>query len=170
MSVLTNIVEAGIRDHKDSVEGTIISRPTLLSTDGLNVTYACDVDIGQEGKNANGSIINVYLKNVPVASNNRSLVYADIGQAVLLRKSDVGRWEIAGFSKTKPGTLIVIPVTLPDYCSGYSTPEIGDAVSIGIEVIAIPYGELSNFGDYGDVPYGAVAVYENGVLIEVRAT
>lgn len=169
MSLITNIVEAQIRDASDTVEGDILTRPALLATDGLNVTYACDVDIGQEGTNANGDIINVYLENVPIAALNRQLLYVEIGQAVLLRKNSTGRWEISALSKTKPGTLTIVPVTMPDYCFGIPTPEIGTAFTVGIEVEAIPYGEISDLGNYGDVPYGAVAVYENGELIEVRA-
>lgn len=170
MSILSNIVEAEVRDAKDTLEGKTLTRPALLFTDGINVTYAVDVDIGQEGKiNVNGDIGILPLKNVPISANNGELRYADIGQAVILKKSDMGHWEVSGFGKTMPGTFFMVPVTMPDYCLGVPVPVIGDPTELGIEVRVLTYEELATYGTYGEVPYGAVAVFENGTLTEIRA-
>ena len=171
MTILSNIVEAEVRSEKSTLEGKVLTRPALLYTDGLNVTYAVDVDIGQEGKiNANGDIGILPLKNVPIAANNGQLRYAEIGQAVMLTKNDLGHWEVTGLSKTMPGTFTMVPVTLPDYCLGIPVPVIGDPTELGIEVVIMTYSELADYGLYGEIPYGAVAVFENGVLTEIRSS
>jgi hypothetical protein len=170
MTILSNIVTAEVRTTKDQIEGKTLTRPSLLYTDGINVTYAVDVDIGQEGKiNANGDIGILPMKNVPIASNNGELRYAEIGQAVSLTKNSLGHWEVTGLSKTLPGTFIMVPVTLPDYCLGIPVPVIGDPTELGIEVRILTYDELVTYGTYGEIPYGAVAVFENGVLTEIRS-
>ena len=170
MSILSNIVVAEVRGSKTTLEGKTLTRPSLLYTDGINVTYAVDVDIGQEGKiNANGDIGILPLKNVPIAAGNGELRYAEIGQAVTLKKSDLGHWEVIGFGKTMPGTFTMVPVTLPDFCLGVPIPVIGDPTELGIEVRVLTYEELSTYGTYGEIPYGAVAVFENGTLTEIRS-
>lgn len=170
MSLIANIVSAEVRSDKDTIEGKTLTRPALLYTDGKNVTYAVDVDIGQEGAiNVNGDIGILPLKNVPIAANNGELRYAEIGQAVTLKKNNLGHWEVTGLSKTMPGTFTMVPVTLPDFCLGVLVPTVGDPVSLGIEVVILTYGELADYGLYGLIPYGAVAVFENGVLVEIRA-
>ncbi|MEA3242333.1 MAG: hypothetical protein U9Q19_02695 [Pseudomonadota bacterium] len=171
MTTISNVFSAEIRSSKDQVEGKVLTRPALLYTDGINVTYAVDVDIGQEGKiNANGDIGILPLKNVPIAANNGELRYAEIGQAVNLTKNDLGHWEVTGLSKTLPGTFTMVPVTLPDYCLGIPVPVIGDPTELGIEVRILTYDELATYGLYGEVPYGAVAVFENGILTEIRSS
>ncbi|MGW8177403.1 MAG: hypothetical protein ACWGQW_01185 [bacterium] len=179
MSTLTYIVAAEVRDESDTIEGKILSRPTLIYTDGINVTYGCDVDIGQEGViDENGTLGILPLKNVPIASNNRELIYAEVGQAVSLSKNSAGKWEITGLSKSAPGSFIIVPVTVPQYCYGYPgipgnvVPDpviiIGDPIELSVESRLLTYGELSVYGVYGTIPYGAIGVFQNGELIDIR--
>jgi hypothetical protein len=182
MSFVTYLAEAEVRDNKDTITGKIFSRPAMSYTDGINVTYACDVDVGQEGPiNDNGDIGIVPLRNVPIAANNKSLVYAEVGQAVTLRKDSSGRWEVSGLSKTLPGTFTLVPVTISQPCHTFpilehasqvspTTVIVGDPTQIGIEARLLTYGEVSSLGVYGVTPYGAIGVFENGSLIEIRSS
>ena len=180
MSTVINVVEATVRDAKDTIEGKVLSRPTLIYTDGINVTYGCDVDIGMEGViNENGDIGILPLKNVPIASGNLELTYAEVGNAVLLKKSTAGHWEITGFAKTVPGKFSLQPVTITGFCipfplvdGGEVTPPIviiGTPVEISTDSRPLTYGELSVYGIYGIIPYGAIGVFQNDVLVEIRS-
>lgn len=180
MSMLTYLSEAEVRDARTTIEGKVYSRPALRYTDGINVTYSCDVDIGQEGVvNDNGDIGIVPMRNVPIASNNKSLAYAEVGQAVTLTKNSAGHWEVTGLSKTYPGVFTLVGVTITKACHTFplipgndpvpTTVIVGTGVGIGLQVRPLTYEELSTYGTYGLTPYGAVGVFENGSLIEIRS-
>lgn len=182
MSFVTYLAEAEIRDSRTTVTGKVFSRPSLSYTDGINVTYSCDVDVGQEGPiNDNGDLGIVPLRNVPIAANNKSLVYAEVGQAVELRKDSSGRWEVTGLAKTFPGTFTLVGVTITQPChtfpildhEGQVIPTsviVGDPTQIGLLVRPLTYEELSTVGVYGVTPYGSIGVFENGSLIEIRSS
>jgi hypothetical protein len=151
MSLLTYLTQAEIRDAAAELDGKILTRPALVVTDGANLIYAVDVDIGQTSP----------LKNVPLARGNFDLLYCDAGNACRLRRSASGQYEVVGFSKEMPGTYIRVPVDLSELTLG----AIED-----ISIIARPlmYGELADFGGYGFVPYGAVAIFRGSTLLELR--
>jgi len=151
MSMLTYIAQAEIRDAADELDGKILTRPALLVTDGDNLLYAVDVDIGQK----------VPLKNVPIARGNFDLLYADAGNACRLRRSASGQYEVVGFSKEQPGTYTRIPIDLDDLT-------LGPVEDITISARPLQYGELADFGGYGMAPYGAVAIFRGDTLLELR--
>jgi len=151
MSLLTQVTQAEIRDAADELDGKILTRPALLVTDGSNLIYAVDVDIGQKSP----------LKNVPIARGNFDLLYADAGNACRLRRSASGQYEVVGFSKELPGTYIRIPIDLADLT-------LGPIEDISISARPLTYGELADFGGYGYVPYGVVAIFKGGDLQELR--
>jgi len=151
MGLLTYITQAEIRDAADELDGKILTRPALLVTDGANLIYAVDVDIGQK----------VPLKNVPIARANGDLLYADAGNACRLRRSASGQYEVVGFSKELPGTYTRIAVDLTDLA-------LGPVEDITISARPLQYGELADFGGYGMVPYGAVAIFRGSTLLELR--
>jgi hypothetical protein len=151
MSLLTYLTQAEIRDAAEELDGKILTRPALLVTDGANLLYAVDVDIGQKSP----------LKNVPIARGNRDLLYADAGNACRLRRSASGQYEVVGFSKEQPGTYTRIPVDLGDLT-------LGPVEDISITARPLQYGDLIDFGGYGMVPYGAVAIFRGGTLLELR--
>lgn len=181
MSILVNITQAEIRDAQKELNGRVLTRPSQLLTDGISLIYVVDVEIG-EGK---------VLKNVPVARANRELIYADVGSAVRLRRTDSGGYEVVGFSKEVPGTYIRVPVTIAPFRFGDAgtlsgsapgsiiTPlppivapiqiVIGDPVDATVTSRLLTYSELSSLGSYGTIPYGAVGIFEGGVLQEITA-
>lgn len=118
-------------------------------------TYACDVDIGTEE----------VLKNVPVATNNKDILYAQEGMPVALRNMGSNKYAIVGLSKKVMGNTHIIYMTFTD--------SIGTIVSRetrGFTYRPLTYGELGTLvaGGYGAVPYGARGKFDpDGNLVEI---
>ena len=179
MTILTNLIGATVSSSQTTIEGKTLSRPALLYTDGVSVTYGVDVDIGREGVvNENGDIGVLPLYNVPVAQGNRALIYAEIGSAVNLSRGPTGQWQVVGFAKTQPGTMVVHCITLPDFCLRVPTerppgppilhpPIIGDSTDLTVLIRPLTYEELGIYGTYGVIPYGAVAKFIGGEFVSL---
>lgn len=170
MTVLTYLQSAAIRDSVRQLEGEILSRPGLYKTDGVRLAYAADVRIaedlpeGEEDPVLDASYSDRVLRNIPIASGNRDLIFAEAGAAVMLARAGTGRFEITGFAKRKPGRRIRVPVDL-------STFVPGAPADVGLSARPLTYGELGDpafGGGYGSIPYGAYGVFRGGVLIAVR--
>lgn len=143
----------------------MLSRPRLTISDGTHLTYAADVDIGQTGVDpVTGDVVVMPLRNVPIAHGNNQLIYADAGQAVLLRRSSSGRLEIAAFAKRMPGTYHRVGVTMPNYCIASPQYSVDDPIDLSLSSRALTYGELETYGGYGVVVYGSVALFRGGVF------
>lgn len=153
MSLLTYITQAEIRNAAKELDGKVLTRPALLVSDGLAMIYAVDVDIGQKDP----------LRNVPIARGNRDLLYAEVGAAVRLRRTESGRYEVVGFSKEAPGTYIRLPVHLATFVLGPATDET-------LTGRPLTLGELATIGGgFGMCPFGAIGIFKGGVLQEIRA-
>lgn len=151
--VLSYLMQADIRDAAPEIQGKILTRPALLVTDGTGVVYACDVDIGKTDP----------LRNVPIASNNNALNYAEAGCAVTLRKTVSGQYTITGFAKEMPGTYIRIPVSI-------TTGAFGPIEDLSITSRPLQLGELALYGGgFGIIPLGAVGTFQGGVLIRISS-
>lgn len=152
MSLLTQVTRSEIRSAAVELDGKILTRPALLVSDGVNLVYAVDVDIGQ----------GTPLKNVPIARGNRDLIYADVGNAARLRRSASGQYEVVGFTKEMPGTVTRVCVHLADGVLG----AIED-MTISGEVVTL--AQLATFGSgFGYTPLEAVAIYQGDTLLELR--
>lgn len=167
--LLTYLVRAEIDQSVREIDGAILTRPALLVTDGLALTYGVDVDVGMKTIDSNtGDEVVTPLRNVPIAANSRDVIYSDAGTAVRLRRSESGRWEVVGLSKRRPGTYVRVPVTIPEPGFGPIAYDLGAPLQVGLTARALTYDELASFGGYGTVPYGATGIFRNGVLIELR--
>lgn len=167
--LLTYLVRAEIDQSVREIDGAILTRPALLVTDGLALTYGVDVDVGMKTIDSNtGDEVVTPLRNVPIAANSRDVIYSDAGTAVRLRRSESGRWEVVGLSKRRPGTYVRVPVTIPEPGFGPIAYDLGEPLQVGLIARALTYDELASFGGYGTVPYGATGIFRNGVLIELR--
>lgn len=170
MGTLTYLVDAVQRDGQLELDGKTLTRPTLSVTDGVNTTYACDVDIGitnQQGNDQSANLLNVgqigsVLHDVAIAKGNSDVIYADVGSAVRLRRTASGRYEIIGFSKQMPGTYIRVPVDLGDFT-------FGPIEDLTLTSRPLTFGELATFGGFGIVPLGAVALYRGSTLIRLSS-
>jgi hypothetical protein len=78
---------------KTRLTGVIASPWYELYDDHNQFVWACDVDIGEDE----------LLRGVPVAHNNRDILYADIGKPVALEKVGQGKYQIVGLAKTIKG-------------------------------------------------------------------
>lgn len=166
---LTYLISAEIDQKKREVDGTTLTRPTLLITDGAALTYGVDVDIGVKKIDANtGDEVVAPLRNVPIAAANKDLIYTDVGSAVRLRRSDSGRWEVVGFSKRRVGTYTRTAVSIPEPGFDPIPYTISTPTQIGLTARAVTYGELASLGGYGTVPYGSTAIYSGDTLLELR--
>ena len=166
---LTYLMRAEIDQAQREVDGTTLTRPTLLITDGMSLTYGVDVDIGVKLiDNNDGQEVVAPLRNVPIAAANKDLIYTDIGSAVRLRRSDSGRWEVVGFSKRRVGTYTRVGVVIPEPGFDPIPYTIATPVDIGLSARALTYGEIATNGGYGTVAYGTTALFSGGVLLELR--
>lgn len=179
MSVITDVTNALIKSNKTDMLGTIATAPALLVTDGTNVTYACDVNIGQfdstgkinqykrnllgiagtQGYKIDDQLIyGTVLRNVILARNNAALIYADVGTAVTLERNASGQWTIAGFAEQQVGSYVMIPVNLGD-------GSIGPIQNLTDSIRPLTLGELALYGGgFGLIPFGISGVFIGGVL------
>lgn len=152
MSLLTYLTQTSIRDASSELDGKVLTRPALLVTDGTNLVYAVDVDIGMSGP----------LKNVPIARGNRDLLYAEVGSAARLRRSTSGQYEVVGFSKEMPGSYTRVEVCIDDGV-------LGPVEDLTISGQVVTLGELADFGaGFGSTPLEAIAIYQGSTLLELR--
>jgi hypothetical protein len=166
---LTYLMRTEIDQAKREVDGTTLTRPSLLITDGQALTYGVDVDIGAKSiDNSTGNEVVAPLRNVPIAAANKDLIYTDVGSAVRLRRSDSGRWEVVGFSKRRVGSYTRVGVFIPEPGFDPILYTIQSPVNIGLVARPLSYDELITYGGYGVVPYGATGIFRDGALIELR--
>lgn len=182
--VLTDLTNAVVRSRAKRLQGNVVTRPYLQTGDGKNQIYACDVNVGlgeispgynQEHLqllgipgtyhyNANDSLtIGTILRSVPVASNNGSLRYADVGNAVILERTSSGQWQVTGFATEMPGTRI-------RYAISIKNGTIGAATDLSVSSRRLTLGELSTLGPgFGYTPFGATGMFIGSKLQEISA-
>ena len=171
MAILTYLLNAEIKDLQNEFDAKTLSRPSLTYSDGNQLVYCVDLDIGQTNP----------LRRVPIATNTREAFYAEVGSAVRVRRSTSGWFEVIGLSKRMPGTLVEIPVAIPRFkfapmkVYGGPTPQaetggviVGTPASVGLNAVSIPYGELATMGGYGVLPYGSIAIYSGDTLVSIN--
>jgi hypothetical protein len=132
---------------------TTITNPPAAPIVNTTVTKDATTSGGQ------GSTI---LRNVPIARNNRDLVFSDAGSAVTLRRSQNGRYEVIGLSNELPGTYTQFTVDLTDFT-------FGPVKDLTVVSRALTFGELATFGSFGSIPLGAIGIFTGGVLQEIRS-
>ena len=152
VGVLTYLTQTQITASDPQITGKVLSRPALLATDGSSLIYVVDVDIG------NGQI----LRNVPLPRNNRDLQFADAGNPVFLQRTANGFYMITGFSNEMPGTYTVFEIHLDELTFGTATD-----LSLTSRVLTL--AELSVYGTFGLIPFGAIGIFKGGTLLEITS-
>lgn len=182
-SILTDQTKTLITGNPTVLYGKVVTRPALLVTDGQNQIYACDVDIGvtdptglidQTQKYLGGVpgsssfatgddlVYGTILHNVSIARNNQSLLYADVGNPVVLQRDGSGQWQVTGFGTEMPGTRVRIAVDLGDLT-------IGSITDLSIVARPLQLGELATYGGgFGLCPLGAVGLFVGGQFKGLR--
>lgn len=152
---LRKVIDWAIAQADGDLTGTIVSPFYQFYGDCSSWMWACDVDIGETE----------VLRNVPVASNNREIIYAQQGKSVALKKMNNGRYCVVGLSKTCRGLGHVIYVQFDEDLARV----IGEDWT-GKITRPLTYGELGTLmaGGYGAIPYGAQGRFTPaGALIEI---
>ena len=151
MSLLRQLTTTLISQADTELNGKALTRPQLDYTDGTALTFVVDVDIGEK----------VALRNVPIARGNRSLVYAEAGAALRLRRTASGQYQVIGFSKEAPGTYMQVAVDI-------DTLAIGAPTDFSLTSRPLTLGELASYGGgFGVIALGSVAVFQGGFLIRI---
>ena len=181
--VLTDLTNAIVKSNVTQMQGIVTRPPSLLVSDGTNSTYACDVDVGLSQPYPNGHnqtyddltgvpgtpnylvdqslTIGTILRNVTIANNNQALLYAAVGNPVIVQRSASGEWQVTGFASQMPGTRMRYPVDL-------STMSLGAPINTSVSGRLLTLGEIGIYdGGFGSCPFGASAVFRGGVLTEV---
>ena len=172
MGVVTDLTQNQITDTYPQIQGKVLSRPALLTTDGTDIVYVVDVDIGLQPPagfdslgnpiTTEGSGLDAILRNVQIPRNNRDLIFAEAGSAVTLQRTANGFYQIIGFSNEMPGTYNRIYVDLGSFT-------YGPAEDLSIVSRPLTYGELDVYGVYGIIPYGAIGLFVGGVLQRITS-
>jgi hypothetical protein len=152
---LREIVDWGVARGEKQKTGYIASPFYQLYDTAGKWVWACDVDIGEDE----------VLRCVPVATNNREIIYAEEGKSVTLSRLGSGKWVITGLAKTKPSTKHFIYVTFEEDIFRITREELR-----GWYIRALTYGELGTItgGGYGSLPYGVRGKFNaDGTLIEI---
>jgi hypothetical protein len=138
---LNKIVDWQIAKADGQMVGTIASPFYELYVDSENWVWACDVDIGQEEP----------LVGVAVSTNNREIIYAEIGKSVSLNKLSDGKYCISGLSKKCQGLGHVIYMTFED-----DRADIVGEDWVGSVTRIFTLGELGDLGPgaFGALPLG----------------
>lgn len=197
MPVLTDLASAEVKRGVKKLYGMTLTRPSLLVSDGIGSHYAVDVHIGptdptgrikqylndkdNKGEDPDDDIVtgipgqgpedwqlddslpghvDLTLHNVSLARNNRDLIYADVGAAVICERSESGNWQVTGFSMERPGTHMLYPVDLGDMT-------LGTVIDLSIETRLLDLGEMGTAAPFGDLPFGASAIFEGGELTQI---
>lgn len=154
---IRKIIDWAIADQKSEMTGTIVSPFYEYQDYTGNWVWACDVDLG------GGQEV---LRCVPVAANNRDVIYAQQGKGVSLSRMGSGKWAITGLSKTLNSTVHWTFVTFEDDVFNIaSTKMVGDVrrpLTYGeLGALVAPYG-------YGVLPYGTQGKFDYyGNFIEI---
>jgi hypothetical protein len=167
MGVLTDFTQAVINTNLNQIYGKIVTKPALFSADVNNQKYVCDVDVGitdpsgfnQTTQVQSAAQLGTILKNVPVASNNLALIYADVGNPVILtRTSPAAQWQVTGFANSMPGTFTVVMVDV-------SNMAIGTIQETSITSRVLTLGEIGLYaGGWGVAPFGATAIFVGSIF------
>jgi len=153
---IRQIIDWAIEDARSQRIGTIAS-PFYQYYDAVgHWVWACDVDLGDEQ----------VLRCVPVASNNRELIYAEQGRAVTLSRLNNGKWVITGLAKSLNSTVHYIYMSFTD-----DTYNILGKSLRGFVIRPLTYGELGTLvppPGYGTLPYGVQGKFKaDGAFVEI---
>lgn len=153
---IRKIIDWAIQDAQTTQTGTIASEFYQYQDAAGSWVWACDVDIGEDE----------VLRCVPVAANNRDIIYAEQGKGVCLSRLGSGKWSITGLSKTLNSTVHYIFVTFTD-----DMAQITGSRMVGNINRPLTYGELGTLAapyGYGVLPYGMQGKFDyEGNLIEI---
>lgn len=141
-----------IDKSSDTMTGSVASDIYKLYDESTGWVWACDVDTGQEMTTTDESgnaITTTVMQNVPIATNNVDIFYAQTGWPVTLKRMTSNKWAIVGLAKSKANTTIFVYVS---FDLEYGT--IVNRETKGTYIRPLTYDEIMLYGEYGATPYG----------------
>ena len=153
---IRKIIDWAIEDARGQQIGNIASPFYQYYDSAGQWVWACDVDLGDEQ----------VIRCVPVAANNRELIYAEQGRAVTLSRLNNGKWVITGLAKSRNSTVHYIYMSFMD-----DTYTILGKSLRGFVIRPLTYGELGTLvapPGYGTLPYGVQGKFKaDGAFVEI---
>lgn len=154
---IRRIIDQAISNAATGVTGTIASEFYEYYDAEGNYSWAVDVDIGQDmiATDEDGNeITTTVLTAVPVATNNRDILYAQVGFPVYLTREGFSKWTVTGLAKSLYGETSIIYVNMTSDFGAVARRE-----SVGYYYRLLRYDEFVDAGGYGVIRYGAVGKF-----------
>jgi len=104
--------------------------------------------------------VDTTMHNVPLSRANHDLIYADIGAAVYVERTESGQWQVGGFSQERPGTHFMYEVDLGNMV-------LGSVIDLSIESRLLTLAEIGELRPFGQLAFGAAAIYQGGELLRL---
>lgn len=196
MPVITDAASAQVKRGVKKLYGTVLSKPALLVSDGINLIYACDVEIGMTdptGRNyqyynedteetgGTGDEDDDLITGLPGQETwdlDQSLMIDTTLHNVIISRgnadliyADVGNpvW----LERSNNGQWMVMgfsieqPGTYTLIPVNLGNGTIGTVVDMSVEGHVLTLGELGTMKPFGAIPFGASAIFRGGVLQRV---
>lgn len=151
-----DLISAVLKSSEGTITGKVASDFYELHDASGGYAWGCDVDIGQPMTYADAAgreQTTTVLRNVPIAMNNREIFYAQVGWPVLLRKMSNLKYAIVGLGKS---IKLTTDVTYVSFTDGVS---IVSRETLGYYYRRLTLGELGTIEDFGDLPFGAIGIF-----------
>jgi hypothetical protein len=146
------VAQKAVRTRK----GTTVSNIRQLYDDSQNWVWCVDVAIpGQDEP----------LRNVPIATNNRDLFYAEQGRAVELTLAGDNKWVVTGLAKSVQGLTHLIAMSFADDLVAVLSNTVQSYT-----VRPLTFGELGALAPdgFGQLPFGIQGRFDaGGNLVEL---
>jgi hypothetical protein len=196
MGVLTDLASAEIKITTKKLFEVTLTRPAILVSDGLSVTYACDVNIG--ATDPTGAIRQYIMENDPDYDPDDSLITGLPGQppedwqlddslpghvdttmhnVVISRNNsdliyaDVGSPVVCERNESGQwqitGFSIEQPGTHKLYPVNLGLGTIGTIIDLSVDTRLLTLAEIGEMQPFGVLPFGASAVFRGGELLSV---
>lgn len=193
MAVLTDLASAEVKRGVKKLYGITLTRPEVLVSDGLNVIYACDVNIGPT--DPSGAIIQYnntkkkrrddLLTGIPgqppedwqLDDALPGHVDTTLHNVVISRNNkdliyaDVGSPVICERSESGQwqitGFSIERPGTYLLYPVDLGEMSIGPVIDMTIETRLLTLAEMGEEAEFGSLPFGASAIFQGGELLRI---
>ena len=196
MPVLTDLAKAEVTRKAKRLYGQLLTRPAVLVSDGLNVVYACDVQVWQT--DVSGNIQQWILENDPKNDSNDTYLTGIPGQTpeqwqlddslpghvdttlrnVVISQSrndlifaDVGSPVVVERNESGQWQITGFSIERPGthilYPVDLDEMTIGTIIDLSIDTRLLTLAELGEMRPFGALPFGASAIFQGGQLLRV---
>lgn len=192
MPVLTDLASAEIKRHVKTLYGQTLTRPQLLVSDGLNIVYAVDVQIGPtdptgrinqyiDEKNGKSTMLTGLPGQKPedyqLDDSLPGHVDTTLHNVPLARNNteliyaDVG--SPVRVDRTESGNWLVTGLSIERpgthilYPVDLGDMSLGPIMDLSISTRLLTLAELGEFAPFGNLPLGASAIFEGPNLLRI---